>query len=614
MTATGFVSIASELIFVAVFVVTAARARRLRTVPSLDIAAFFGLIVAAQQIGNLLELLGQDDTLVAAKVPLVVLPWLPYLLLRITDHFAPQPRWFTLGALVVSLALTAVGIGSPIPTPTEIAVLLVGWFVIGGGYASLSFVREAGRAPGVTAKRLTAAALGSGLLAAALLIAVAALIVPAIGEWTAIFIQLLIAGGGVAYYVGFATPTWLRRAWQEPDVREFLAHSAELTREPDETAAIRRLERLAAVALGVPNAAIGIATADDSALRWLGADDEPAETPSDQWIAGRAFTERRPVFSRDPTTDDPANAAGYRDAGIEAVMAAPIEVGEHRYGVLLLYSPRIPLFAYSDLDLTAVLAQQTGGILESRQLLREAAEVRAREVAARAKEDFLSAAAHDLRTPLSSMVLRAELLKKRMERDASPHVSAVDAVIGDAQRVTEFVSDLLDAARAEGGRLSTLREAVDLAELARGAAGQFASADHEITVRASEPAMVTGDPRRLEQVIENLLSNAQKYSPGGGRIEVEVVADVSGSAARLSVRDHGIGVAPEDQGQLFQRFSRGRNVDDRRFSGLGLGLYICRRIVEEHGGRIWAESELGVGTTIQFEIPSSGAQGNAEHV
>ena len=602
MSATTFVGIANEIIFIAVFVVTAARAARLRTTPSIDIAVLFGLIVAAQQLGNLFELLGLDDTPIASKVALVVIPWLPYVLLRITDHFAPQRRWLMIGALLVTVAVTALGIASPIPLPNSVASVVVGWFALGGGYASISFIRESRRAPGVTERRLTAAAIGSGLLALALLTALAGLLLPPLDQWTGILTQLLVTGGGVAYYVGFATPTWLRRAWQEPSVRSFLAHSAELTREPDETAMIRRLERLAAEAMGVPTAAIGVASPDERSLRWLGPDDVPQETPSDQWLAGRAFLEDRAVFSGEPTVDDPEHADTYREFGIAAVMAAPMRIGERRYGVLLLHAPRTPLFAYSDLDLTAVLARQAAGILESRQLLREAAEIQAREVAARAKEDFLSAAAHDLRTPLSSMVLRAELLTKRLEREGSPHLAAVDAVLRDGRRVTEFVGDLLDAARAEQGRLSTAREPLDLARIAREEVERLSDGDHDVALAAGE-AWVVGDGRRMRQVVDNLLSNATKYSPGGGPIEVEVAA--ADGMARVRVRDRGIGVAADDLPNLFQRFSRGRNVDDRRFSGLGLGLYICRRIVEEHGGRIWAESELGVGTTVQFEIPST---------
>lgn len=611
MTATTFVNVVNELIFVAVLAVTVARAVRLRTAPSVDIAIFFGLIVLAQQLGNLFELLGLEDSAAASKVGLVILPWLSYFLLRMADHFAPQPRWWMFGALVLTVGITAIGVGSPVPTPNPVVVLVVAWFVVGGGLASLSFIREAGQAPGVTSRRLTAAALGSGLIAAGLVLALIGILLPVVGEWSGILTQLLVTGGGVAYYVGFATPGWLRRAWQEPSVRTFLAHSAELTREPDEQAMVRRLERLSAEAMGVPSAAVGLASADGRTLRWLDPTGETTDTPSDRWIAGRAFTWRRPVFSRDPARDDPENARTYREGNIAAIMAAPMEIGGRRYGVLLLHAPRTPLFAFSDLYLTGVLAQQAAGILESRQLLREAAEVQAREVAARAKEDFLSAAAHDLRTPLSSMVLRVELLKKRMQRDGSPHLEAVEEVITDAGRVSEFVSDLLDAARAEQGRLSTAQEPVDLAELARETADDLAGGGHEVRLTAGE-ALVTGDRRRLQQVVENLLSNARKYSPDGGPIDVEV--ETADGAARLTVRDRGIGVAPDDLPNLFQRFSRGRNVDDRRFSGLGLGLYICRRIVEEHGGRIWADSEVGAGTTMYVEIPSSGAKRGAGDV
>lgn len=609
MSATTFVGLVNELVFAVVFVVTVARAARLRTTPSVDIAVFFGLIVAAQQLGNLFELLGLEDSLVASKVSLVVIPWLPYLLLRIADHFASQGRPIMLGALLAAVAVTVLGVVSPIPLPGVVAAVVVGWFAIGGGYASVAFIREARRARGVTARRLVACAIGSGLLAIALLIALVGLFVPPVTDWTGIVTQLMITGGGVAYYVGFATPTWLRRAWQEPSVRLFLAHSAELTREPDEAAMIRRLEELAAEVIGVQSAAIGVATADGRTLRWTVPDGQPNETPADEWLAGRAFTAGRAVFSRRPVEDDPDNADTYRQLGIGAIMAAPMQVGERRYGVLLLHAPRPPLFAYSDLDLTAVLAQQAGGILEARRLLHEAAEVQARAVATRAKEDFLSAAAHDLRTPLSSMMLRAELLKKRMERDGSAHLPAVDAVLADASRVTEFVNDLLDAARAEEGRLSTTTERFDLAELAREAVASLPADEHEVTLDASE-TWVPGDRRRVHQVLDNLLSNARKYSPDGGPIEITITE--SDGMARVSVSDRGIGVTPEDLPHLFQRFSRGANIDDRRFSGLGLGLYICRRIVEEHGGRIWAESEQGVGTTMHVALPSTAASQGAD--
>ena len=109
------------------------------------------------------------------------------------------------------------------------------------------------------------------------------------------------------------------------------------------------------------------------------------------------------------------------------------------------------------------------------------------------------------------------------------------------------------------------------------------------------------DPPRIEQVVTNLVENALKYSPQGGDVQVEVTADAG--VARLSVRDRGIGIAAEDLPLIFERFHRGKNVDDRRFAGMGLGLYIARGIVEQHGGRIWAESAPGEGSTFCVELP-----------
>lgn len=602
MTAAEFVGLVTELIFFVVFAVTLARAFRLRTVPSYEIVAFFGLIVAVQQLGNVLDLLGLGESAFARKIGVILLPTLPYLLIRIVDHFTPQPRWLRFGAFGVTLAVIGIALVAPTPLPQTIAVVVVAWIIVGGAYASTRFVNEAQVAIGVTSRRLASAAIGSGLLALTLVAALSNLLLPDATDILGMVTQLLAVACGVAYYAGFATPTWLRRAWQEPAVRDFLADSASLTREPDDTVAFRRMSELAAQVMGTQHALVGIATADRSRLQWHGPLLETYESPSDQWIAGKAFTTGKVILSRNPAADDPEHADIYRESDAGTVLAAPMLAGEEHYGVLVAYASRAPVFAYSDRDLITVLAQQAAGIVEARSLLREAAEVQAREVAARAKEDFLSAAAHDLRTPLSSMVLRAELLHKRLAREESPHAEAVAAVVHDAGRVTEFVEDLLDAARAEHGRLSSVTAAVDLAALAREVADAQPRGEHEITVDGGT-TWVIGDRRRLRQVLDNLMSNARKYSPGGGPIAVDVAT--TDGKARVSVRDRGIGMSAEDLPNLFQRFNRGRNVDDRRFSGLGLGLYICRRIVEEHEGRIWAESAIGEGTTMRFEIPSS---------
>ena len=120
-------------------------------------------------------------------------------------------------------------------------------------------------------------------------------------------------------------------------------------------------------------------------------------------------------------------------------------------------------------------------------------------------------------------------------------------------------------------------------------------------LHAEEPVLVSVDVPRFEQVVANLVENALKYSPHQAPVSVTVWRDPD--AARLSVRDEGIGIPSEDQALVFERFHRARNVDDRRFAGMGLGLYIARGIVEQHGGKIWVESAPGMGSTFQVAVP-----------
>jgi signal transduction histidine kinase len=418
--------------------------------------------------------------------------------------------------------------------------------------------------------------------------------------------QLTALASGLSFFLGFATPSLLRRAWQEPELRAFLGRAASLPRLPDTASIVRALERGAEEAVGAPRATIGLWDADAAHLVYEGRDGRLTYAAG-QLIAGRAFTSQRAIFSENAPRDDPQHAAIYRARGANAILAAPITAGGKRLGVLSVFAPRAPIFAEEDLRLVQLLADQGAVILESRALIDEAARVQAREEATRLKDDFLSAAAHDLKTPLTALIATAQLMERRVLRqpERPPDLDAIRRIVGESIRLRTIVVELLDAARVEQRRLLGTRETVDLAELAREVATHHASEEHQVVVEAPGPVVGRYDRARIAQLVENLVENAVKYSPAGGEVRVAVWAE--GEAAHLTVTDHGIGIPAADLPHLFERFHRGANVNDRQFAGMGLGLYICRGIVEEHGGRIEISSTLGEGSTFRVSLPGQSA-------
>jgi signal transduction histidine kinase len=261
------------------------------------------------------------------------------------------------------------------------------------------------------------------------------------------------------------------------------------------------------------------------------------------------------------------------------------------------------VFSEDDLDLVRLLADQAAVILESRSLIDEAARVRAHEEAARLKEDFISAAAHDLKTPLTTLVAQAQFLERRAVIDplAPPDLMGIRRIVLEARRLSALVVELLDAARLEQGKLVGEREPVDLVELARDVARRDSFQGRRITVSADGPVVGSCDSRRIGQVLENLVENAVKYSPEASEVRV-AITEREGQAL-IDVTDEGIGIPPSDLPQIFERFHRAANVDDRRFAGMGLGLFICKGIVEQHGGQISVESRMGAGSTFHVVLP-----------
>ena len=232
----------------------------------------------------------------------------------------------------------------------------------------------------------------------------------------------------------------------------------------------------------------------------------------------------------------------------------------------------------------------------------------------RTKDELVSVVSHELRTPLASVVGFAELLRTR-ELGEAQRQQFLTVIEEEGRRLTALINDFLDLQRMESGRQQISprpEELAPLLERAVAAAGDDPLCPIRIEVETWLPA-VRVDADRLLQVLSNLLSNARKYSPRGGT--VHVAARMSDGQVTVSVQDEGLGVPPEAQAHLFQKFYRVDNTDRRQIKGTGLGLTISRKIVEAHGGRIWAESAgLGQGSRFSFTLPVAEARATSGDV
>ena len=603
MSVDEFLQLLSYVLFVLIFIVTLARAIRAPLRTNIDIVLFFGAATGVVSIAWVRQAFDLSAPLLA-DISAVFLMLLPYLLLRLVDDFDGVPRAL-MRAAEIGLALSIVAIFFFLELPSWTTLLLVIYFVLLTVYISSRFATAARRAGGVTRRRLQTVAFGSFALGLVLAIVGFQIALPHLAPVWTVLSRVVSVAAGLGYFLGFAPPAWLRRAWQEPELRAFLGRAARLPRLPNTTAIVRELERGTARSVGAPAATIGLW---DEAAGFLLFDSVSLgaifEVRPGQFIAGRVFASQRAAFVPDAIAADPDNADVYRSTGAIAVLAAPITAGERRLGVLVVYASRPPIFADDDLVLVQLLADQAAVILESRALIDEAARVRAREETLRMKDDFLSAAAHDLKTPLTTLVALTQLMERRALRDsqAPADLSNIRRLKSEAERLTRLVMELLDASRAEQGQLLGPRQPTDLAALAREICERLTTARHRCVVTGDESVVGAFDQVRVMQLVENLIENAIKYSPAGGEVRTRVWRE--GDQAHLTVTDQGIGIPASDLPHIFERFHRGANVDDRRFAGMGLGLFICQGIAAQHGGSMEVRSPgPGQGSTFHVILP-----------
>ena len=236
---------------------------------------------------------------------------------------------------------------------------------------------------------------------------------------------------------------------------------------------------------------------------------------------------------------------------------------------------------------------------ERSHLARRATRAEELEALDRQRSALLRSVSHDLRTPLASIRAVATDLRDGVEYDDVTRVELLTTVCDEVDRLDRFVANLLSLSRIEAGAFTPERQAVDVAELVNERVRSLAPLLRDVTVRTDLPAdlpLVDADYGQLEQVVTNLLANAARHAPSGSDVWIACARD--GDDVRIEVSDQGKGIAPEDAERLFDPFVRGR--DSR---GSGIGLAICRSIVEAHGGTISVRRTFGGGATFSFTVP-----------
>jgi len=337
--------------------------------------------------------------------------------------------------------------------------------------------------------------------------------------------------------------------------------------------------------------------------------------PTGNGPASVAVRESRPCAVGDVFLDD--RFAPFRlyahQAGYHALVAVPL-CGQGRVaGCIVLYFAQRRDFGQAELQRMGAVADGVALALDriqlSERLVQEAVERHADAQTDRLKAEFVSTVSHELRTPLTIIKGYTDLVVSEQAGPLSEtQRKFLVGVQRNTARLTDLVSDLLDISRLEAEGSVTGEEEVDVARIVADACGEYERVAGErnvgITCLACPgPPMPTvrGDSARILQVVANLLSNAVKYSPGGETVTLDCV-DRDGEIV-VTVADQGPGIPPEAQGRLFQRFYRVDNSTTRQVGGTGLGLAIAKAIVEQHGGRIWVQSEPGQGSVFGFALP-----------
>ncbi|MDI6767319.1 MAG: ATP-binding protein [Bacteroidota bacterium] len=323
----------------------------------------------------------------------------------------------------------------------------------------------------------------------------------------------------------------------------------------------------------------------------------------DKGIVGWVARNGEKILCNDVLQDPRYHTYEYHNTRSE--LAVPITVENQVVGVLNVEDTKLHAFDETDTVVLGTLSDQLGIAIKNAKLYEEIqqANLKLTELD-KMKSEFLGIVFHDFRSPLSSVMLAGKALLKNEIVQSQPRVKEyLQIIVDQANRLNQLAEDTLSITKIESGQLNYFFKIVNIERLIQDAIAMVRiSSRHKIAYKIDpNVAFIKGDQTKLRQVVQNLVSNAVKYSPRGGTVNI-IIEDLSPEMLSVSVSDEGIGIPKEHIGNLFRKFSRVNTGEAKDIKGAGLGLWICKEVVEAHGGKIWVESEGGKGTTMKFTL------------
>jgi signal transduction histidine kinase len=288
-----------------------------------------------------------------------------------------------------------------------------------------------------------------------------------------------------------------------------------------------------------------------------------------------------------------------RSLGFTSAMVVPLFSQNKPFGAITFVSTKISRhYNQADLIMAEELATRASVAIENARLYKGSQD------AITVRDEFISVASHELKTPVTSVKMFIQVLKKHSEQigdeKAVIHLSRIDKQVN---KLTELIYDLLNVSKIQAGKMDFKYEIFDFDKSVKEIVNvlQQSSDKHKLILNGKAGKKIYGDEERIGQVVNNLVSNAIKYSPKAAEIIIKLSANQKN--VLFSVKDYGIGMSKEHFNRIFERFYRAFDGNDKTFPGLGIGLYISSEIIKRHGGKLWVESIPGKGSTFSFSLP-----------